>query len=83
MGDIGGEEGSADLESMPLNENSSNNLWKLYNKMLNKEKINYNKRPDILNENLMINESLNTTLEELSRKIDEEEESELDKLLKE
>lgn len=82
MGDIGGEEDSADLESMPLNEISSNNLWKLYDKMLNKEKINYNKRPDILNENLMINESLNTTLEELSRKINNKE-SELDKLLKE
>jgi hypothetical protein len=81
MGDIGGEEGSEDLGSMPLNENNSNNLWKLYNKMLNKEKINYNKRPNILNENLMINESLNTTLEELSKKINEE--SELDKLLQE
>ena len=81
MGDIGGEEGSEDLESMPLNEIRSNNLWKLYNKMLNKEKINYNKRPEILNENLMINESLNTTLEELSKKINEE--SELDKLLQE
>jgi hypothetical protein len=81
MGDIGGEEGSEDLDSMPLNENNSNNLWKLYNKMLNKEKINYNKRPNILNENLMINESLNTTLEELSKKINEE--SELDKLLQE
>ena len=81
MGDIGGEEGSEDLESMPLNEIRSNNLWKLYNNMLNKEKINYNKRPEILNENLMINESLNTTLEELSRKINEE--SELDKLLQE
>ena len=80
-GDIGGEEGSEDLESMPLNEIRSNNLWKLYNKILNKEKINYNKRPEILNENLMINESLNTTLEELSKKINEE--SELDKLLKE
>lgn len=82
MGDIGGEEDSADLESMPLNEISSNNLWKLYDKMLNKEKINYNKRPDMLNENLMINESINTTLEELSRKINNKE-SELDKLLKE
>lgn len=81
MGDIGGEEGSEDLDSMPLNENNSNNLWKLYNKMLNKEKINYNKRPDILNENLMINESLNKTLEDLSKKINEE--SELDKLLQE
>lgn len=81
MGDIGGEEGSEELDSMPLNENNSNNLWKLYNKMLNKEKINYNKRPNILNENLMINESLNTTLEELSKKINEE--SELDKLLQE
>lgn len=81
MGDIGGEEGSEDLDSMPLNENNSNNLWKLYSKMLNKEKINYNKRPNILNENLMINESLNTTLEELSKKINEE--SELDKLLQE
>lgn len=81
MGDIGGEEGSDDLESMPLNEISGNNLWKLYNKMLNKEKIKYNKRPNILNENLIINESINTTLEELSRKINEE--SELDKLLKE
>lgn len=81
MGDIGGEEGSEDLESMPLNEIRSNNLWKLYNKMLNKEKINYNKRPEILNENLMINESLNKTLEELSKKINEE--SELDKLLQE
>ena len=81
MGDIGGEEGSEDLESMPLNEIRSNNLWKLYNKMLNKEKINYNKRPEILNENLMINESLNTTLEELSKKINKE--SELDKLLEE
>ena len=49
--------------------------------MLNKEKINYNRRPEILNENLMINESLNTTLEELSKNINEE--SELDKLLKE
>ena len=38
MGDIGGEEGSEDLESMPLNEIRSNNLWKLYNKMLNKGK---------------------------------------------
>ena len=81
MGDIGGEEGSEDLESMPLNEIRGNNLWKLYNKMLNKEKINYNRRPEILNENLMINESLNTTLEELSKNINEE--SELDKLLKE
>lgn len=81
MGDIGGEEGSEDLDSMPLNEIRGNNLWKLYNKMINKEKINYNKRPDILNENLMINQSLNTTLEELSKKINEE--SELDKLLKE
>lgn len=83
MGDIGGEEGSEDLDSIPLNEIHGNNLWKLYDKMLNKEKVNYNKRPNILNENLMINESLNTTLEELSKKINEEEESELDKLLKE
>ena len=82
MGDIGGEEGSEDLGSMPLNEIHGNNLWKLYNKMLNKEKNNYNKRPNILNENLMINESLNTTLEELSKKINNEE-SELDKLLEE
>jgi hypothetical protein len=81
MGDIGGEEGSEDLGSMPLNEIHGSNLWKLYGRMLNKEKINYNKRPNILNENLMINESLNKTLEELSKKINEE--SELDKLLQE
>lgn len=81
MGDIGGEEGSADLDSMPLNEVYGSNLFKLYNKMLNKEKINYTKRPAILNENLLINESINSTLDELSKKINKK--SELDELLEE
>ena len=81
MGDIGGDEDSADLDSMPLNEVYSSKLFKLYNKMLNKEKFSYAKRPTILNENLLINESINTTLDELSKKISNK--SELDKLLEE
>jgi hypothetical protein len=89
MGDIGGEEGSTDLESMPLNEQinkivndfSKSQYFKLYNKLLTKESRKYPERPKIVNDNIIINESLTSTLDELSKKINEK--TELDKLLDE
>lgn len=89
MGDIGGEEDSADLDSMPLNEQinkivndfSKTQYFDLYNKMLSKNLNNIPIRAKIINENIIINESLTSTLEELNKRVNKQ--NELDELLKE
>jgi hypothetical protein len=63
MGDIGGDEGSADLDSMPLNEDiaklinefSKGKFFTMYSNMLKKNSNNFPVRAEILNENLVIN----------------------------
>jgi hypothetical protein len=87
MGDVGGEEGSADLDSMPLNEElkkmvndfSKGKFFEMYDNMLKKNTNKNLKEPGLLNENLIINESLTSTLELLGKKVNER--TELDKLL--
>jgi hypothetical protein len=87
MGDIGGDEGSADLDSMPLNEDiaklinefSKGKFFTMYSNMLKKNSNNFPVRAEILNENLVINEGLTTTLESLGKKINKK--TELDELL--
>lgn len=89
MGDIGGDEGSADLDSMPLNEQinkivndfSKTQYFDLYNKMLSKDLNNIPIRAKIINENIIINESLTSTIEELNKRVNKQ--NELDELLKE
>jgi hypothetical protein len=89
MGDIGGEEGSMDLESAPLNEQINNivngyaktQFFDLYNKFLTKETKTYPERPKIINNNIIINETLTSTIEKLSELVNKN--SELDKLLDE
>ena len=89
MGDIGGDEGSTDLDSMPLNEQinkivnnfSKTQYFDLYYKMLSKNLNNVPIRAKIINENIIINESLTSTLEELNKRVNKQ--NELDELLKE
>lgn len=89
MGDIGGDEGSTDLDSMPLNEQinkivndfSKTQYFDLYNKMLSKDLNNIPIRAKIINENIIINESLTSTIEELNNRVNKQ--NELDELLKE
>jgi hypothetical protein len=89
MGDIGGDEGSTDLDSMPLNEQinkivndfSKTQYFDLYNKMLSKDLNNIPIRAKIINENIIINESLTSTIEELNKRVNKQ--NELDELLKE
>lgn len=84
MGDIGGEEGGSDLESMPLNERINNfakqSYFNTYYNMLKKNSPSYPSRAKIINENVIINETLTSTLEELGNRINEST-TELDKLL--
>ena len=84
MGDIGGEEGGSDLESMPLNERINNfakqSYFNTYYNMLKKNSPSYPSRATIINENIIINETLTSTLEELGNRINEST-TELDKLL--
>lgn len=84
MGDIGGEEGGSDLESMPLNERINNfakqSYFNTYYNMLKKNSPSYPSRAAIINENVIINETLTSTLEKLGNRINEST-TELDKLL--
>lgn len=81
-GDIGGEEGSEPLDNsdneMPLQEKienmmndyvqkSKNSFFERYMRHLKDNSDDSNKRPDIVNKNLLINESLTDTLERLEK----------------
>jgi hypothetical protein len=78
-----------DLESAPLNEQINNivngyaktQFFDLYNKFLTKETKTYPERPKIINNNIIINETLTSTIEKLSELVNKN--SELDKLLDE
>lgn len=79
-GDIGGEEGGMDLEAsggdeqMPLSESakdmisafSKGQFFETYMAMLNKKEAEEKKRPEILSENILINETLTSTINELA-----------------
>lgn len=87
MGDVGGEEDSTDLDSMPLNEEldkmvndfSKGKFFEMYDNMLKKNTNKNLKESGLLNENFIINESLTSTLELLGKKVNQK--TELDKLL--
>lgn len=90
--DLGGEEESADMGmggGAPLSENIQDILkrfakqqyFETYMKMINKDEYEDRKRPEILNKNLLINEELTNTVNQLSELSEKSEE--LDKLLDE
>ena len=84
--DISGEEGGADMGEgggAPLSESHilpKMQFFEAYMKYLNKDYFEETKRPEILSETLLINESLTNTINELSNIPDK---TELDKLLDE
>ena len=89
-GSIGGEEGSEPMDMGGENETlqeqidnlvndfSKKNLFKTYLMEINREKDEENKRPEIINKSILINENLTNTIKRLNEL---KENNELDKLL--
>lgn len=89
-GSIGGEEDSEPMDMGGENETlqeqidnlvndfSKKNLFKTYLMEINREKVEENKRPEIINKSILINENLTNTIKRLNEL---KENNELDKLL--